>query len=106
MALHDEADALREQVDHLALGPSTVEDWRLADAKLFHAMMEGQLEVQALQGEMIKLVKTTRPSWCWFEKHAAVRELVELLDDLRVLRMCVRSRIYELEAGDAQPAIA
>jgi hypothetical protein len=105
MSLNDEADALRDKINDLALGPSTVEDWRLADARLFHALLEGQLEIQAKQSEMIALVKSSKPNWCWFEAHAAVRELREVLDDLRVLRMCVQSRIYELEAGATQAAV-
>jgi hypothetical protein len=98
----DEACSLRDKVDELAMCAATVEDWRLVDARLFHAMMEGQHEITALQAEMIALVKSSKPNWCWFETHAKLRELREVLDDLRVLRMCVQSRIYELECGAVQ----
>lgn len=102
MKLEHEAEVLREHVDELALGCAGVEAWRLADARLFHALLEGQLEISTLQSEMVALVKSSKPNWCWFETHAGLRRLREVLDDLRVLRMCVQSRIYELEAGAAQ----
>ena len=102
MSLVNEAEALREKVDELAQDNASVEDWRLADARLFHALLEGQLEINRLQGEMITLVKSSKPNWAWFQTHASLRSLRSILDELRVLRMCVRSRIYELEAGAAQ----
>lgn len=105
MSWTEEADAVRAKVDELALSPCTVEDWRLVDAQLFHALVEAQHEVSAVQRQMLELVKTSKPSWCWFEKQAAMLELREAMDDLRVLRMCVQSRIFELEAG-AEPRYA
>jgi hypothetical protein len=102
MRWNDEADAVRAKVDDLALSQATVEDWRLVDAQLFHALVEVQQEVTAVRCAMLDLVKSSRPSWCWFEKQAALLELRETLDDLRILRMCVQSRIFELEAGAEQ----
>ena len=98
----EEAESLRDKVDELAMSAATLDDWRLVDARLFHAMVESKLEITSLQAEMIALVKCSKPNWCWFEKHSKLRELRELLDDLRVLRMCVQSRIYELECGALQ----
>jgi hypothetical protein len=102
MALIDEADALRDQVDELAMCAATLDDWRLVDARLSHALVDGKLEIASLQAEMVALVKSSKPNWCWFQTHSRLRELRELLEDLRVLRMCVQSRIYELEQGAMQ----
>ena len=102
MSWNDEADAVRIKVDELALSHATIEDWRLVDAQLFHALVEAQQEVCAVQCAMLALVKSSRPSWCWFEKQAEMLALRETMDDLRILRMCVQSRIYELEAGAEQ----
>lgn len=101
MSVVTEAEALREKVDELALGNASVEDWRLAGACLLHALVEGQQQIDHLQREMVALVKSSKPNWEWFQTHAALRSLRGILDELRVLRMCVQSRIYELEAGAA-----
>src|SRR5688500_9167350 len=105
MSCRAEAEALRDKIDDLAQRSASVESWKLLDAQLFHALVEGQFEINALQGEMIALVKTSKPNWCWFQTHQSLRELREVLDDLRVLRMCVQSRIYELEAGASQAGL-
>jgi len=103
MKLDDEAEAIRLVVDDLAQRCADLEEWQLADARLFAALVEGTTQMSELQLEMCQLVKTSHdPTWCWFEKHAATRALAEIVDDLRVLRMCVRSRIFELEAGRRQ----
>jgi hypothetical protein len=101
MSWEDEAAAVRDRVDELAMKQASIDDWRLADIQIVHALVEAQQHVAELQGEMVALIKSSKPNWCWFEKHAAMREIREV-DDLRVLRMCVRTRIYELEAGNAQ----
>jgi hypothetical protein len=99
---HDEADAVRVKVDELALSRATIDDWRLVDAQLFHAVVEAQQQVAEVQRQMLELAKSSQPSWCWFEKQAEMLELRETIDDLRVLRLCVKSRIFELEAGADQ----
>ena len=104
MKLQDEADALRQQVDDLALGPASLDDWRLADARLFAALVEGRSELTDLQRKMCELAKSHHPDWSWFEVHQQTREIVEILDDLCVLRMCVQSRICELFATAAETA--
>lgn len=95
MKLQDEADALRQKVDDLALGPASLDDWRLADARLFAALVEGRSELDDLQRKMCELVESHRPDWSWFKVHQQTRQIVEILDDLCVLRMCVQSRICE-----------
>lgn len=104
MSLQDEADALRQKVDDLALGPASLDDWRLADARLFAALVEGRSELNDLQRKMCELVKSHRPDWSWFEVHQQTRRIVEILDDLCVLRMCVQSRIVEEFATVAETA--
>jgi hypothetical protein len=104
MDLQHEADALREKVDDLALGPASLEDWRLADARLFAALVEGRSELVELQRRMCELAESHHPDWSWFQVHARTRELVELLDDLCVLRMCVQSRICEIFVTAAETA--
>ncbi len=105
MSWNDEAEAVRDKVDELAMTQAGLEDWRLVDAQLFHVLLEVQQQAMQLRCEMVTLVKSSTPNWCWFEKHAAMRELHELMDDLRVLQMCVRSRIFELEAGASLAAL-
>jgi hypothetical protein len=105
MSCRDEAEALRDKIDDLAQRSASVDDWKLLDAQLYHALVEGQIEINTLQSEMIALVKSSKPNWCWFQTHQSLRELREVLDDLRVLRMCVQSRIYELDAGANQAAL-
>jgi DNA repair exonuclease SbcCD ATPase subunit len=102
MSWEDEAATIRDRVDELAMKQATADDWRLADLQLVHALAEAQQQIATLQGEMVKLIKSSKPNWCWFRTHAEIREIREVMDDLRVLRMCVRTRIFELEAGDAQ----
>jgi len=104
MNLQDEADALRQKVDDLALGPASLDDWRLADARLFAALVEGRSELNDLQRKMCELARSHRPDWSWFEVHQQTRQLIELLDDLCVLRMCVQSRICEEFATVAEQA--
>lgn len=99
MSWNDEAQAVRDKIDELAMTQADLDDWRLVDAQLYHALFEVKQQAMQLRCEMVTLVKSSKPSWCWFEKHAAMRELHEVMDDLRVLQMCVRSRIFELEAG-------
>jgi hypothetical protein len=101
MSWHDEADAVRIKVDELALSRATVDDWRLVDAQLFHALVEAKQQADKLHREMVEVAQSARPDWCWFEKRGEMLELREVMDDLRVLRMCVQSRIFELEAGAA-----
>jgi hypothetical protein len=105
MSWIDEAEAVREQVDELAMKHAGLDEWRLIDARLVHALVEAQQHATELQGEMVALVKTSKPCWQWFQTHQAMREVHEVMDDLRVLQMCVRSRIFELEAGEAQAAL-
>jgi hypothetical protein len=105
MSWNEEAEAVRDKVDELAMTQACIDDWRLVDAQLFHALVEVQQEAIQLRCEMVALVKSSKPNWCWFEKHAAMRELHEVMNDLRVLQMCVRSRIFELEAGATQAAL-
>ena len=102
MSWNEHANAVRARVDELALSAATVDDWRRVDAELFRTLVEVQQQAGALRGEMLDLVKSSQPSWCWFEKQAAMLELREAMDDLRILRMCVQSRIFELEAGVEQ----
>lgn len=104
MSWEDEATAIRDRVDELAMQQADLDDWRLADLQLVHALAEAHHQVVQIQAEMRALVESSKPNWCWFEKHAAVRQIREVMEDLRVLRMCVRTRIFELEAGGAQPS--
>ncbi len=80
MSCRDEAEALRDKIDDLAQRAASVESWKLLDAQLFHALVEGQFEINALQSEMIALVKTSKPNWCWFQTHQSLRELREAID--------------------------
>ena len=102
MSWNEHANAVRARVDELALSEATVDDWHRVDAELFRTLVEVHQQVGALRSEMLNLVKSSQPSWCWFEKQQAMLELREAMDDLRVLRMCVQSRIFELEAGAEQ----
>jgi hypothetical protein len=102
MSWEDEASAVRDKIDELAMRQANLDDWRLVDAQLFHTLVEAQQHVANEQRAMLQLARSSQPSWCWFEKQAKLLELRETMDDLRVLRMCVRSRIFELEAGAAQ----
>jgi hypothetical protein len=103
MSWNDEADAARGKVDELALSPATADEWRRVDGQLCHALDEARREAARLQRELIAVVQ--EPGWSWFENRAALLELREAVDDLCVLRMCVQSRIFELEAGLARAAL-
>jgi hypothetical protein len=102
MSWNEHADAVRARVDDLALSAASLEDWKRVDADLFGALVEVQRLVTELRTEMLELVKAETPSWGWVEKQRVMLELREAMDDLRVLRMCVQSRIFELEAGAEQ----
>ncbi|HEY5924601.1 MAG TPA: hypothetical protein VIV11_23140 [Kofleriaceae bacterium] len=102
MRLDDEADEVRSAVDDLALRCACLDEWRAADARMCTVMQTAQQQLAALQRRMTELVKSSQPGWSWFATLARARELHELLDDLRVLEICVRSRIFELETDDDQ----
>ncbi len=105
MSWADEAAAVRDRVDQLAMTQASLDDWRFADVQLVHALAEAQHQITTLQAEMVALIKSSKPNWCWFQTHATLREIREVMDDLRVLRLCVRTRIFELETSEAQPSL-
>lgn len=103
MKLDDQANALREEIDRLARGPASVEDWRRVEAQLCHVLAEAELRLAAVEQQMAELAATREPNWTWFEADVAARYLVELIGELRLERACVRSRIFELESGALRP---
>jgi hypothetical protein len=72
MRLDDELTELRARVDELAHGPATIHDWCRADLRARKAILS-----------------------------ACVCHAGELIDELMLLRMCIESRIEDLEAGRA-----
>lgn len=65
----------------------------------------GRRQMALLEKRMSALVESGKPGWCWFEAQASLRGLRQLLDDVLVLRMCVQSRIFELEGGAVLAAL-
>jgi hypothetical protein len=70
MSLDDQLTALREEVDQLAHGPATIHDWRRADLHARTALL------------------------C-----AACCHAREQIETLMLLRLCIESRIVDLETG-------
>ena len=105
MSLYDEAVTLREKVDQLAHGPATLKEWHGAEAAMLDVLRAGHRQMELLEERMSALVESGKPGWCWFEAQASHRGLSQLLDDLLVLRICVQSRIFELEAGAVLAAL-
>ena len=105
MTLYEEANALREQIDELARGSTSVEQWRIAEAAMTRVMREGRRHIEDLESEIETLCDSAQSCWRWVSASAELRELREALDDLLVLRMCMQSRIFELEASAVLAAL-
>ena len=69
MRLEDELTALRTRIDELARGPATIHEWQRADLRARTALLE-----------------------------AACCHAYAQLEQLLLIRMCIESRIFELEA--------
>ena len=102
MQIESEADAIRNNVDDLAQRCACIDEWRLADARLFAALVEGAEELEELHVQLCELAQSGQ-CLAWVRIRARAADLREMIDDLRVLRMCVQSRILELSIG-AQPS--
>ena len=70
MTLDDQMTALREEVDRLAHGPATIHEWQRADLHARTALL------------------------C-----AACCHALDQVETLMVLRLCIESRIVDLEQG-------
>jgi len=98
--LETELEALREQIDELAHGAAPIAAWYRMRDHVSEVIVHGQLRVMALRREMIRKARSSTPNWSWFETHAGMHEVREQLDQLALLRMCVDSRIFELETHE------
>jgi hypothetical protein len=106
VCIEQELEALRESVAELESRKATADEWRRIEARAFLALLGGQLQLTSRQREMIDRVRARDADWSWRRTHEEVGRIVETLNQLRDVRTCAQSRVFEIEAVLAQRAFA
>jgi hypothetical protein len=102
MKFVDELAALHEKLEQLEEGPSVVGDWHRLEARVGRMLIHAQNELTRLQRDLIDLVRVQPPDPRWAELRVQTRALRDGMEELRMLRLCAQSRLFEYEAADAQ----
>jgi hypothetical protein len=102
VCIEQELEALRASVAELESRKTNADDWRRIEARAFLALLGGQLQLTSLQRDMIDHVRSRSRDWSWQRTHLEVGRLVETLNELRTVKTCAQSRVFELEATRAQ----
>jgi hypothetical protein len=106
VCIEQELEALRASVAELESRSAKADEWRRIEARAFLALLGGQLQLTSLQRDMIDHVRARRRDWSWQRTHVEVGRLVDRLNELRSLRTCAQSRVFEIEAGQAQRVLS
>lgn len=102
MQLANEVETLRERFARLEEGASVLGDWLRLEARAARALIHGANQLLCLQREMLELGCDELPDPQWYSKRHVASAVVEAMDEIRVVRMCAQSRVFELEAKMAQ----
>jgi hypothetical protein len=106
VCIEEELEALRASVAELESRTTVADDWRRIEARAYLAQLGGQLQLTSLQRDMIDHVRAGRRDWSWQRTHVEVGRLVDKLNELRTLRTCAQSRVFEIEASQTQRAFS
>ncbi len=98
MNLADELDGLHGKLAQLEQGDAVVGDWHRFEARAARALVRGQSQLAYLQRQMIELVRIEPPDPRWFGLLSNVHTLRDLMQEIRMVRLCAESRIIELQA--------
>lgn len=102
MEIVREARAIRESVSRLEHSAATTAQWRQLDARVFQLILDTQVQLVAEQRTTMERSLPRLRAGSWTRAHARVQQLVELLDELHLVRIGVQSRIFEIDAAERQ----
>lgn len=102
MKLDDELAALNDKLEQLETAPSVIGDWHRLEARVARLLIHAQNELTAVQRDLIDFVRAEPPDPRWYELQAHARRIRDAMEELRMLRMCAQSRLFEHEAEDLQ----
>jgi hypothetical protein len=91
----DELTKLHERLDALDDEPATLGDWHRLEARAARLLIAGQHELARVQGEVLARCASEPRSP---NRHSCVQQLVRILEELRIIRLCAEGRILELQA--------
>ena len=102
MNVVDELAVVHEKLEQLEEGPAVVGDWHRFEARVGRMLVHAQNELTRLQRDLIELVRAEPPDRRWHELQVQTRALRDAMEELRMLRLCAQSRLFEYEAASAQ----
>ena len=100
--LESNEEALRDKLARLEEGPAVVGDWHRLEASAARALIGAQYELSAIQAEMLDSVRSSPPDPRWHARQRRLQDMREMMDELRLIRMCAQSRLFEIEAEASQ----
>jgi len=106
MKIAHELRALHEKLEQLEDGPSVVGDWHRLEARVARMLIHTQNELTGLQRDLIDLVRAEPPDPRWYELQARTRALRDGMQELRMLRLCAQSRLFEHEVAETQTDVS
>ena len=90
--------SLNEKLARLEAGPSVAGDWHRLEAAAARGLIAAQNEIAGIQADMLELVKANPPDRRWYAAQARLHTVRGLMDDLRLVKLCAQSRLFEIEA--------
>lgn len=102
MKLDDDLVALNDKLEQLETGPAVIGDWHRLEARAARLLIHAQNELTSVQRDLIDFVRAEPPDPRWYALQARARRIRDAMEELRMLRMCAQSRLFEYEAEDLQ----
>jgi len=102
MTLSETTHALREKLSRLEDGPSATGDWHRLGAAAARAIIAAQNEIALVQTDMLELVKAAPPDRRWYAAKEQLHQIRGLIEELRLIKLCAESRLFEIAAEQDQ----
>lgn len=102
MKLDDELGALHEKLESLEHGPAVIGDWHRLEARVARLMIHAQNELTSVQRELIDFVRAAPPDPRWHQLQSRAQWIRNAMEEMRMIRMCAQSRLFEHEAAEYQ----
>jgi hypothetical protein len=98
MGIAEALEELRTKLDALEAGPATVGDWHRLDARAARALIAAQHELAQVQREVRGPGEGVSSEPMWLGQHTRVCRVAQIIEELRMIRLCAEGRILELQA--------
>lgn len=102
MKLDDELAALHARLEQLESSNAVIGDWHRLEARVARLLIHAQNELTVVQRELIDFVRAEPPDPRWHRLQTHARRIRDAMEELRMLRMCAQSRLFENEAAESQ----